>query len=570
MYNFKNIQKVPGADELVDIVFNSVQRKTATVIHKNQQLSQIRKFYTTKVKYASQLFHDKFTRILDDFPQIDEIHPFYSFLMNVRYNRSHYKIALGQITIVRGIIDKIAKESCAMLNHASSAYRCKRLKIAALGRMRSAMRRQKDSLAYLERVRADIGRLPQIDTDSSTIILCGMPNVGKSSCINVLTHADVEVMDVAFTTKALQVGHCDYNLIKYQVIDTPGLLLRDLDQRNTIEMQALAALAHLEACAVFFIDISETCGETIESQCQLFKELLPVFRNKPVVFLLNKTDIRNPDDLSDEEKAMIDECVDLLPNTFIQPASTLTKEGVMAVKEIACQKLIEHSVANHAGTKSFLDVQKRMFTAIPDGDWEPVIFLPDTVQDPSLIENPIEVYAKDLQRLSGGAGSYAPDKKYYLEDEEWTNDPIPEIYNGKNVADFVDREINEKMNALENQEQERELTVDRSEIERPPKHDPHREQETVVKNKSARFEIDAQRARTDLALMDDEEIGVVIPKRITDSNNEQGQKYHKELKKQKNVRAHQRILAAQEKMNVNFMPKHLYSGKRRLKDHDWR
>jgi nucleolar GTP-binding protein len=37
-----------------------------------------------------------------------------------------------------------------------------------------------------------------------------------------------------------------------------------LDQRNTIEMQAITALAHLNAAILFLLDISETCGYTIQ------------------------------------------------------------------------------------------------------------------------------------------------------------------------------------------------------------------------------------------------------------------------------------------------------------------
>jgi nucleolar GTP-binding protein len=44
------------------------------------------------------------------------------------------------------------------------------------------------------------------------------------------------------------------------VIDSPGILDHTLEERNTIEMQAITALAHLRACVLFFIDISETCG----------------------------------------------------------------------------------------------------------------------------------------------------------------------------------------------------------------------------------------------------------------------------------------------------------------------
>jgi nucleolar GTP-binding protein len=62
----------------------------------------------------------------------------------------------------------------------------------------------------------------------------------------------------------LFVGHTDYKYSTYQIIDTPGILDHPLDQRNTIEMQAITALAHLNASVLYLMDISETCGYTIE------------------------------------------------------------------------------------------------------------------------------------------------------------------------------------------------------------------------------------------------------------------------------------------------------------------
>jgi len=45
------------------------------------------------------------------------------------------------------------------------------------------------------------------------------------------------VQPYAFTTKSLFVGHMDYKYLRWQVIDTPGILDRPLEERNTIEMQ---------------------------------------------------------------------------------------------------------------------------------------------------------------------------------------------------------------------------------------------------------------------------------------------------------------------------------------------
>ncbi len=51
-----------------------------------------------------------------------------------------------------------------------------------------------------------------------------------------------------------------------KVVDTPGILDHPLEERNTIEMQAVTALAHLQCCVLYFIDISEQCGYTIKEQ----------------------------------------------------------------------------------------------------------------------------------------------------------------------------------------------------------------------------------------------------------------------------------------------------------------
>lgn len=79
------------------------------------------------------------------------------------------------------------------------------------------MKRQDDSLKYLEQVRQHMSRLPSIDPNTRSVLLCGYPNVGKSSLMNKLTRADVEVQPYAFTTKSLYVGHMDYKYLRWQV-----------------------------------------------------------------------------------------------------------------------------------------------------------------------------------------------------------------------------------------------------------------------------------------------------------------------------------------------------------------
>lgn len=63
-------------------------------------------------------------------------------------------------------------------------------------------------------------------------------------------------------------------------MDTPGILDHPLEDRNTIEMQAITALAHLRAAVLYVMDLSEQCGHGLKEQLELFRNIKPLFINK--------------------------------------------------------------------------------------------------------------------------------------------------------------------------------------------------------------------------------------------------------------------------------------------------
>lgn len=439
-------------------------------------IQRIRQFYMRKVKFTQSNWNDRISAILSEFPKVDDIHPFYADLMNVLYDKDHYKLALGQLHTAKNLMDKVAQDYVRLLKYGDSLYRCKQLKRAALGRMCTLMKRQAPSLAYLEQVRQHLSRLPSIDPNTRTLLVCGYPNVGKSSFMNKVTRADVEVQPYAFTTKSLFVGHTDYKYLRWQVIDTPGILDRPLEERNTIEMQSITALAHLRAAVLYVVDISEQCGFTLEQQATLFHSISPLFSNKPVLIVMNKIDAKSIEDLTEEQKDILNKmgheaarvsagasavaAITSNLDEVLVPMSTLTEVGINHVKTLACDRLLASRVEVKLKSKRVTDVAERLHVAMPkqrDRMARPPVIPPGVEAARARREGSEKKKTeRDLQEENGGAGVYSQDlrKRWDLEDDAWKYDIMPEIMDGHNIADFIDPDIDAKLEALEREEEE--------------------------------------------------------------------------------------------------------------------
>ncbi|KAH0535469.1 nucleolar GTP-binding protein 1 [Cotesia glomerata] len=456
MYNFKKITVVPTAKDFIDIILSRTQRKTPTVIHKNYKISRIRAFYTRKVKFSQQSFHDRLSKIIQEFPKLDDVHPFYADLMNVLYDKDHYKLALGQTNTARHLIDNVAKDYVRLLKYGDSLYRCKQLKKAALGRMATIMKRQAANLTYLEQVRQHLARLPSIDPYTRTIIICGFPNVGKSSFINKITRAEVEVQPYAFTTKSLYVGHTDYKYLRWQVIDTPGILDHALEDRNVIEMQAVTALAHLRAAVLYVCDLSEQCGHSLEEQLKLFESIKPLFANKPLMVVANKIDVVGLDELSDDKREVVKKFEEY--DIPVLAMSTVTEEGVMEVKHEACERLLSFRVDQKVKTKKVEGLLNRLHVAVPaprDNKVRPPCIPASVLQKKAAAAEKAERKRKlerDIEEEMGDDYILDLKKNYDIEGDQ-KYDIIPEIWEGHNVADYIDPEIFDKLNELERAEE---------------------------------------------------------------------------------------------------------------------
>ncbi|GKV02475.1 hypothetical protein SLEP1_g14911 [Rubroshorea leprosula] len=344
-------------------------------------ISRLRQFYMHKVKYTQQNFHEKLSTTIDEFPRLDDIHPFYGDILHVLYNKDHYKLALGQINTARNLIGKIAKDYVKLLKYGDSLYRCKSLKVAALGCMCAVIKRISPSLAYLEQIRQHMARLSSIDPNTRTILICGAQQ---------------------------------------------------------------AALFH-----------------SIKS-----------FMNKPLILVCNKTDLQPLDGLFEEDTKLVMEMkAEALKTVMCQggkPAneegvlltmSTLTEDGVIAVKNAACERLLDQRVELKMKSKRINDCLNRFHVAIPKPreQKERPTCIPQAVLEAKAKQAAKKEKRKtetDLENENGGARVHSASlrKNYILANDEWKEDIMPEILDGHNVYDFVDPDTLLRLEELEREE----------------------------------------------------------------------------------------------------------------------
>jgi nucleolar GTP-binding protein len=264
----------------------------------------------------------------------------------------------------------------------------------------------------------------------------------------------------------LFVGHFDYKMMRFQAIDTPGILDHALEEMNTIEMQSVTAIAHLRSAVLYFMDLSEACGYSVDAQVQLYKNIKPLFANKLTFIVVNKTDLLVPDVLQEIIDSKLQEVLKTGEAELLQ-ISCAHEINVMAARNAACDRLIaiRNSEKLKAGTNSsgeatgrLGELLRRIHVAQPLDGVVREAHIPEAVKNKVKYdkEDPDRRrLERDIEEENGGAGVYSLDlkKNYLLADDEWKYDRVPEVFNGMNVYDFIDPDIEAKLTALEDEEE---------------------------------------------------------------------------------------------------------------------
>lgn len=307
---------IPTPEEVLDKGFSRAKKaanKIRTSKIPRQQKSK--RIEEARVQTACQVIEESFNNILEKTPKVDDLPLFYQDYIDVVVGVDTLKKSLGALNWAEGILFKLQKKYTSKIRR-SKPENASNIRKEAFGRISSVVNQIRDELDFLDYAKTRLRNMPTADFESITAVIAGFPNVGKSTLLRHITTAEPKIADYPFTTTGIQIGHLERKWKKYQIIDTPGLLDRSIENRNQIELKAMVALEHLADVILYIFDASETSGYPLKSQYKLFNEIKRIF-NIPVVCIFNKIDLVKNNKYLDEYKTKIDD-----------PLQVIASEGV--------------------------------------------------------------------------------------------------------------------------------------------------------------------------------------------------------------------------------------------------
>lgn len=288
--DFKKVPTILSSEELIDMAF-----KRASKLNVSPSKYRVKRLEEKKVKTVTQAVRGNLSKILNRFPDLDTLTPFYFELIDALVDVPRLKKAIKAFHWTINKFTRMEKEYTFKIRTSKKEADIYKYRKEFYGRFASLLRQVDGQFEYMASAREKLKKLPNVE-DTFTVVVSGAPNVGKSTFIRAVTTARPRVESYPFTTTQILLGYLEIRYKRYQFVDTPGLLDRRLEKRNPVERQAILALKHLADVVLFLFDLSGTCGFPEEEQMNIYKDVLGSF-DVPVVPVVNKADLLEEDEI---------------------------------------------------------------------------------------------------------------------------------------------------------------------------------------------------------------------------------------------------------------------------------
>src|SRR3989344_735659 len=230
-------------------------------------------------------------------PDANKLPPLYREILLVFASEKDLERAAYHLSWASKRIEGMKMLFLQKVGHTKHTQDSRKVRKEFFGRVADLTRKCSNEFEMISYLWKSLRNLPDLK-EEKTFAIAGLPNVGKTSLLKAITGSAPEIQPYPFTTKGLMLGYTNFGFEEVQFVDTPGLLDRPSQKRNTIELQSIAVLNTISDFVIYVFDLSETCGFPLEKQKNLFEEVKKTF-GKPIIAVANKTDVVGGKSLED-------------------------------------------------------------------------------------------------------------------------------------------------------------------------------------------------------------------------------------------------------------------------------
>lgn len=287
-FAWADIRPVLSAKRLQDKAFH---RAAQITIPDRDKFYQRKKTAMARIDSVADTSVQTLMAYVEAFPDFPGLHPFYGELVSTIIDVDRTRTDLARLQGTSARIQEVCRKGVRQIQRTGKLDFLEVKRREVYGRVGSMIQEIRGPLKRLEEARRLLAKIPTLDPAAPTLIIAGVPNVGKSALATRICTAKPQVAPYPFTTQGIILGHTQLARRTVQVVDTPGILDRPADQRNEIEQRALAAVRHLGDVVLFLFDPTEGASQPMEAQEHLLEEVRTIFGKKLVVEAENKADV---------------------------------------------------------------------------------------------------------------------------------------------------------------------------------------------------------------------------------------------------------------------------------------
>ncbi|MEM1895593.1 MAG: GTPase [Nanopusillaceae archaeon] len=305
---------------IIDDILNGAINRIKKIKDKNYKIQSLRRYDSLR-----DYLDYKILELINLFPK-KNTNKFYLELLDLYIPIEKVFEAKRRLIFIRKKINEFYRDYKLKVKVYKNKEDIKKLNKEFYGRVFSLLKRNKKYFNIVEAIKEFYRNMPRIK-DLPTVVITGLPNVGKSTLLKKLTGSEPEISNYPFTTKDIMIGYIKTPYSDIQVLDVPGILDREITKMNEIEKRAILALKYLANIIVFVIDVTETCGYKIEEQENVLRRILKLFKAKTYLYF-SKADL-----FSEKERKIFEEISKKYNLPYYKDSETLKEEIINFIKQ---------------------------------------------------------------------------------------------------------------------------------------------------------------------------------------------------------------------------------------------